>query len=150
MGETIEISNSLVEVMAILTRKLAQVQSISIEANGFSDLTLRQIYYLDAVHSLKNPTPTELAGALGISKPSVSIALDRLEETGYVRKVQSDEDRRSYHVHLTTKGQAFSQVHEQVHLRLVQEVLEPLDAGERRQLSDLMEIVVRHLRSFRV
>ena len=132
------IEPSLVELIALLTRKVAELQSAMVKEAGFSDLSLRQIYILDIIQSLQNPTPTELARELKISKPSVSAAIDRLETAGYIRKVDSDEDRRSYHLHLTQKGQVFSQAHDETHRHLAQFITRNLEAEEVRQLVRLV------------
>jgi len=132
------IEPSLVELIALLTRKVAELQSAMVKEAGFSDLSLRQIYILDIIQSLQNPTPTELASELKISKPSVSAAIDRLETAGTIRKVDSDEDRRSYHLHLTQKGQVFSQAHDETHRHLAQFITRNLEAEEVRQLVRLV------------
>jgi len=132
------IEPSLVELIALLTRKVAELQSAMVKEAGFSDLSLRQIYILDIIQGLQNPTPTELASELKISKPSVSVAIDRLETAGYIRKVDSDEDRRSYHLHLTQKGQIFSQAHNETHRHLAQFITRNLEAEDVQQLVRLV------------
>jgi DNA-binding MarR family transcriptional regulator len=135
---------SWVQIVAILTHKIAELQSQSLEA-GFSDLTLRQIYYLDTIQRLQNPTPTELAQTLKISKPSVSTAVDRLCEVGYVRKVKSDEDRRSFHLHLTDKAEHITRAHAQVHAQISALLTSGLDRAEVEQLTFLMNKVLQAL-----
>jgi DNA-binding MarR family transcriptional regulator len=132
------IEPSLVELIALLTRKVAELQSAMVKKAGFSDLSLRQINILDIIQGLQNPTPTELAHVLKISKPSVSAAIDRLETAGYIRKVDSDEDRRSYHLHLTQKGQNFSQAHDETHRHLAQFITHNLEAEDVKQLVRLV------------
>ena len=132
------IEPSLVELIALLTRKVAELQSAMVKEAGFSDLSLRQINILDIIQGLQNPTPTELAHELKISKPSVSAAIDRLETAGYIRKVDSDEDRRSYHLHLTQKGQIFSQAHNETHRHLAQFIIRNLEAEDVKQLVRLV------------
>jgi DNA-binding MarR family transcriptional regulator len=136
MSDTIE--PKLVELVALLTRKVAELQSAVVKEAGFSDLSLRQIMYLEVIELLHNPTPTELARQLRISKPSVTAAIDRLESVGYLRKVDSDEDRRSYHLHLTQKGQLFSQAHDETHRHLAQFITRNLNKDEVQQLAQLV------------
>lgn len=133
-----KIEPTLVELVALLTRKVAELQSAVVKETGFTDLSLRQIVYLEMIQHLENPTPTELARKLKISKPSASAAIDRLETAGYIRKVDSDDDRRSYHLHLTPKGQLFSQAHDEIHRHLAQFITRNLEAGEVQQLVRLV------------
>jgi DNA-binding MarR family transcriptional regulator len=46
----------------------------------------------------------ELARAQGISAPSLSAAIDRLEALGLIRRVRSTDDRRRVGLELTTEG----------------------------------------------
>ncbi|HTK23737.1 MAG TPA: MarR family transcriptional regulator [Gaiella sp.] len=46
----------------------------------------------------------ELARAQGISAPSLSAAVDRLEALGLIRRVRSTDDRRRVGLELTTEG----------------------------------------------
>ncbi len=134
----------LMEVVALLTRRLAAIQSEGTRNAGLADLSFRLFTYLDLVAHLGNPTPTELARKLHVSKPTVSAALDRLEETGYVKKVRSDADRRSYHLHLTDKGMQFSHAHEGLHRTIVEMLTAGLSEEETAQLQMLMAKVLRH------
>jgi 2-polyprenyl-3-methyl-5-hydroxy-6-metoxy-1,4-benzoquinol methylase len=85
----------VVELVSLLSEKISQAHARLGTENGLSDLTLRQIYLLETIENLSNPMPTELSRELNISKPSVTITIDKLVAAGYGRKVQSDEDRRS-------------------------------------------------------
>ena len=72
---------------------------------GYDDLTMRQlavmlITYMDG----DLQTVRGLAGALGISRPAVSRALDRLGDFGLTRRQVDPRDRRSIVVRRTRKG----------------------------------------------
>jgi len=60
------------------------------------------VYLGDAPHTVRG-----LAGALKISKPAVSRALDRLGELGYIRRQRDDLDRRNVLVQKTESGATF-------------------------------------------
>jgi DNA-binding MarR family transcriptional regulator len=45
-------------------------------------------------------TPSALADATGLTRAAMTTALDRLERAGYLRRVRSQEDRRSVRVEL--------------------------------------------------
>jgi DNA-binding MarR family transcriptional regulator len=72
--------------------------------SGFVKLTIHQLQYIDAIGALGQPTITELAGKLQITKASVTNGVNKLISLGYVAKNQSSEDKRVYHVSLTAAG----------------------------------------------
>jgi DNA-binding MarR family transcriptional regulator len=72
--------------------------------SGFAKLTIHQLQYIDAIGALGQPTITELAGKLQITKASVTNGVNKLVSLGFVTKHQSGEDKRVYHVSLTAEG----------------------------------------------
>jgi DNA-binding MarR family transcriptional regulator len=125
-----------------MTRMVSDIQEQVVREAGFSDLSMRQITFLELVQYMANPTPGELARELKISKPSVSALIERLEAAGYIRKVESDGDRRSYHLHLTEKGEQFSLAHDTVHHSLAQFITRNLDVLETSQLTRLVDKIL--------
>ncbi len=64
-------------------------------------LTVSQLRYIDAIHSLGTPTLSRLAGQLGVSRASATVAINRLAQLGYVLKTPSPADGRAFEVRLT-------------------------------------------------
>lgn len=84
-----------------------QVLSRSLAANG-ADLTARQMLLLLTVYRTEGPhTVRGLAAALGISKPAVTRALDRLGRLELARRKRDEADRRNVLVQRTVKGSVF-------------------------------------------
>ena len=71
---------------------------------GIAKLTLNQFQYIDAINELGEPTITEVANRLNITKASVTAGINKLIDSGYVTKTQSNEDKRVFHVRLTAAG----------------------------------------------
>ncbi len=72
------------------------------------DLSIRQFTLLLQVYLAPPPhTVRGLARALGISKPAVTRALDRLSVLGFIRRARDQSDRRIVHVQRTVKGAVF-------------------------------------------
>ncbi|CAM3147810.1 DNA-binding MarR family transcriptional regulator [Sphingomonas antarctica] len=76
--------------------------------SGEPDLTNRQMALLLLVHLTNGPhTVRGLARGLGVSKPVVTRALNRLGALGYLRRQRDESDRRNIFVLLTTEGAKF-------------------------------------------
>ncbi len=72
------------------------------------DLSARQMAVMLAVYLTPAPhTVRGLAGALNISKPAITRALDRLGELGMVRRKVDADDRRNVLIQRTVKGSVF-------------------------------------------
>ena len=71
-----------------------------------SELGLRpaQFSVLMVIHQNAGSKQSEVARGLGIQTPNFVAIIDALEERGLVERAQDSRDRRSYSLHLTTKG----------------------------------------------
>jgi DNA-binding MarR family transcriptional regulator len=93
--------NLLIEFINTLDSSLKKVQKQVGDGSGVSKLTINQFHYIDAIYSLGEPTITEIADRLNITKASVTTGINKLVNMGYVIKTQSNEDKRVFHVTLT-------------------------------------------------
>ena len=87
-------------------------------------------------------TPGQLSKWTGLSSGGVTVALDRLEKGGYVRRAPNPEDRRSLHISLIPGR-----------LRKVAAMYEGVERETRRMLATLpqedLEAVVRFFEAMR-
>jgi MarR family 2-MHQ and catechol resistance regulon transcriptional repressor len=86
-------------------------------------------------------TPTQLAGVMLRSKHSVTKIIDSLEREGFIVRDFTNKDRRVTSVKLTSSGlehlkQRFSKGNKRAN-----SVMDSLDAGDRKRLVDLTEIM---------
>ncbi len=98
----------LLEFINTLDLSLKQQQKDAGSTLGFSKLTVHQLQYLDAISDLENPTITELAKKLHITKASVTVGVNKLIEMGFVSKTQSKADKRVFYVSLKESGRRFA------------------------------------------
>ena len=133
---------NLINAISELSNMFAQMEEKAKDKYNTSGLTQTQMHYLEVMNSLQNPNITELASALQLTKPTVTVALDKLIEKEYLVKVQSDADRRTSHLHLTEKGRSINNMHEYAHRRFAELMTENLEEDELQQLLLLLEKVV--------
>ena len=136
--------NNLIDIIAKLSGMMGQMEENAKEQYNLSSLTLTQMHYMEAINHLDNPNITELAGVLKLSKPTVTVAIDKLVEKEYVFKVKSDEDRRSAHIHLTEKGKLINQMHEYAHKRISESISKKLNNSELEQLMKLLNKILKN------
>ncbi len=72
------------------------------------DLTTRQLAILLTLYAIHGDhTVRGLAATLGLAKPVVTRALDRLGKLGFIRRERDSKDRRSIYIRRTVKGAMF-------------------------------------------
>ena len=67
-------------------------------------LSRHQASILDHLDEIDPTTVNDLAGHMGVTAATMSLAIDRLERKGYVVRARDAADRRRVHVRLTSAG----------------------------------------------
>lgn len=134
--------NHLNQIIDLLTHNFAQLEAQAFQESELTDLSMKQVVYLEIISRLENPTFSDLARELGVSKPSVTAIFIRLSQKGYLTKVQSADDRRTFFIHLTEKGKALQQVHENLHRKIAEHFASALTQDELAHLGKLLQKIV--------
>jgi len=87
------------------------------------------------------PTPKQLAAALGLTAPKLTIMLDKLQERGVLTRVRSDTDGRSQHVLLTEAGTALAGQCSAAAQHMEDSLQDNLSRAERAMLIELLQKV---------
>lgn len=68
-----------------------------------ASLTTVETFCMEIIMALGKPTVNEFSGFVGISAPNAAYKINSLIQKGYVKKVQSEADKREYHLVVTQK-----------------------------------------------
>jgi DNA-binding MarR family transcriptional regulator len=111
-------------------------------------LGLRPVEFTILILAAFNPgaTQKQLAQALAVSAPNMTILIDRLAERGLVARVRSQTDRRAQNIHLTPAGRKLARAAHDISQTMEQEMLRLLSDGERALLLELLHKIGRHRR----
>ena len=130
--------HSIEGLVNIILSKSEQLEEKIKQESDLKNLTIKQLHCIELIHEMENPTLSELAKKLEISKASASAMLDRLDEHGFVKKVKSDNDRRSAHVHLSKKGDKAAHLHTDLHMQFAKQLTDGLTESEKEILLVLL------------
>ncbi|MEG0875498.1 MAG: MarR family transcriptional regulator [Clostridiales bacterium] len=68
-----------------------------------ASLTAVETFCVEAIYALNKPTINEFATFTQISAPNAAYKINNLIKKGYVRKIQSTEDKREYYLEVTDR-----------------------------------------------
>ena len=128
----------VLDTVEMISQLMGELESQAFESEGFSEITMRQMLYLETIDFLGTPTFSDLAEHLRVTLPSVSGIIKRLIHLGYVQKQQSADDGRVYFLSLTEKGLRFNDLHDEVHKILAQRIIKNLKDEEIEDLAELL------------
>ena len=84
-----------IDVRAALRRFTAEIDGLDQRAANRFGINRSDLRCLDVLRGVGPTTPTTLARAVGMTTGGLSLALDRLEDAGYVTRRPNANDRRS-------------------------------------------------------
>jgi len=127
-----ELNELLVETFNIILKN----EEKSLKRNGKVDLSISEFHLVETLAKCGagQNTVSNIAAALNISLPSVTIAVKKLEQKGYVEKIKSPTDGRSVSVALTEKGIEVDKYHQKFHAHMVKRITAQMDDDEKALL----------------
>jgi DNA-binding MarR family transcriptional regulator len=133
-------------VHALLGYQLAQAAIVTTGAfvrTVGKPLELRPVEFtiLQLIDENAPVTATQLAKALAVTTPGITIWIDRLEQRELVVRERSDTDRRTQNLNVTRKGRALVSSALGKLLQADRELLAGLSDGERQMLLELLHKV---------
>jgi len=123
-------------LLARCHRVLRQVAEHSIEEAG---LCLTDFSALEALLHKGPLTITEIQGKVLLASGSMTAAVDRLEQKGFVVRRAAPRDRRAKVLELTREGRRVVKTVFQRHAAVLESAMAVLDPGEKRQLHALLK-----------
>jgi MarR family transcriptional regulator, organic hydroperoxide resistance regulator len=106
-------------------------------------LSAHQVSILDHLSPNEPASLAELAAHMGVTASTMSLAVDRLEDEGYVERARDREDARRLRLLLTNKGQRIREAHSVLDAEKVEVMLAHLTAAERVDAIRGLELLAR-------
>lgn len=124
----------ILRINEILHKSIQKYKQEIVGNEVYPDISLSQLYYIEAVHNLGNPAISELAAYLNVSKASTSESVRKLISKGLFIKVQSSEDKRIFNVGLSDLGLKLMEAEANALSGFIQTLKSSLDENELHSL----------------
>lgn len=122
--------NSILKVEELSMRKLSDIT-----------LSINEIHLIEMIGIAGEnlPTISEIANKIGITLPSVTVAVKKLVVKGYVEKIKNQADARSVKICLTRSGHKVYNIHRFFHLKMIENISDSFLEEEKNTLIKAME-----------
>ena len=110
-----------------------------------SSLSASEAYAVEVIYALREPTISQFANYLNISQPNATYKVNTLIRKGYIEKVNSDIDKREYHLRTTQKFWDYYAINQNYINTIMKRIRERFTEEETNQLSYMLNIISREL-----
>jgi DNA-binding MarR family transcriptional regulator len=108
-----------------------------------ADLSVHQASILDHLDEIDAMTMSDLAGHMGVTIATMSLAIDRLEEKKYVTRHRDPKDRRRVLLRLTAAGARVREAKSVLDPVRVERVLGQLSPADRKRALEGLALLAR-------
>ena len=112
---------------------------------GFQDreanLTAVETFCMETIMALGKPTVNEFASFMSISSPNAAYKVNSLVKKGYIRRIQSEDDRREYHLEVTQKYIDYYNISSNYINKVMERITKRFTPEECNQLKDILTVI---------
>jgi len=131
-------------IRLILGRAVKAIEKVDRASIAETGLNISDFGILEALLH-KGPLPINTIGKkVLLTSGSMTAAANRLEEKGFVRRIQDPSDGRYFYVHLTKSGHKIIKQAYEKHSRNLEKIAEVLTPKERDELVRLLKKIGKH------
>ena len=98
--------------------------------NREASLTTVETFAMETIQALGTPTVNEFATFMRISPPNAAYKINSLVRKGYLTRVQSEQDKREYHLQVTQKYRDYYSVSTDYIRKVMERIKERFSPGE--------------------
>lgn len=127
---------SLNELLANAFRSVLKIEEQMLRGMGALKLSITEMHLLEVVgqDAGAGRTVSETAKKLSLTVPTVTVAVNKVEKKGLLRKTKAVDDGRSVILTLTEMGQKVDRIHHHFHENMVRSIAKDMDEVEKAAL----------------
>lgn len=130
---------TLNDMFLTIYHNILRLEEKALEQAGNLNLSIREMHLIERVGKRVGLSIRELAEELKIKSPSVTVAVQKLEKKGYLKKVPCANDGRAVRIFLTQAGRRANAYHQYCHRMMVKAMSEEMQDAEKSALLSAVE-----------
>lgn len=113
--------------------------------NREASLTTVETFCMETILALGSPTVNEFASFMCISTPNAAYKVNSLVKKGYVRRVQSETDRREYHLEPTEKYISYYNISTSYMVEVMDRISQRFGSEDCKKLEEMLLVIGQEL-----
>ena len=110
-----------------------------------ASLTTVETFCMEIIYAMNKPTINEFAKMANISSPNAAYKVNNLINKGYLRKIQSETDKREFHLEVTERYISYYNMSYNYIGTVMKRLEDRLSAEERESLDKVLNLLYDEL-----
>ncbi len=132
------------KTMTILFRTVQSVEALAKKDILNYGVNMTEFAALEVLHHKGRMPVQSMCQKVLIANSSMTYVLDKLEEKKYIKRIQDQNDKRTFYVELTTKGKTLADDIFPKHYQAMQKIFDILSDDEKKTLNELLKKLGYH------
>ena len=115
--------------------------------NREASLTTVETFAMETIQALGTPTINEFATFMRISPPNAAYKINSLVRKGYLTRVQSEQDKREYHLQVTQKYREYYNLSTAYISKVMDRILRRFSPEDCSKLEEMLSVMSQELMS---
>ena len=128
-----DFEKSLNNVLVDTFNLILKYEDFSLKKTTKTPITITEAHMIEVIGAQENEetTVSEIATLLGVSMPTATVAIKKLESKSLVSKTPCARDGRRIIITLTDKGRKIERAHRLFHIRMVKDISSQFHGAEK-------------------
>jgi len=126
------------ELLVEIFHHILSIEGQMLRQRGVN-LSMNEVHVLEAIQKTEEPTMSHIAKRLRVTVGTLTTAINRLVEKGFVERKREKEDKRKVIVSITTKAYRVLATHDQFHDEMIEAVIQDLKLDENEVLINALQ-----------
>lgn len=119
MNETKRVINDL---LVEIFHHILSIEGQMLRERGVN-LSMNEVHVMEAITKTKLPTMGNIAARLRVTVGTLTTAINRLVDKGYVERNRDKDDKRKVYVYLSEKARRVMRIHDEFHEEMINAVI---------------------------
>lgn len=126
------------ELLVEIFHHILSIEGQMLRERGVN-LSMNEVHVLEAIQKTDEPTMSHIAKRLRVTVGTLTTAINRLVEKGYVERKREKEDKRKVIVSITNKAYKVLATHDAFHDEMIEAVIQDLKLDENEVLINALK-----------
>lgn len=113
----------------------------------FNDLSINDLHIMHIIYLLDNATMSQISQLAAVSKPALTRTINKLENLGYVKRIQNKNDHRITNIIFSSKGKLLSRLHNREHIEFINLILKNYTEAQKKELNTALDSLINKLKN---
>lgn len=133
------------ELLVEMFNHILILESKNLQDKGIK-LTMSEVHTLENIQKSESKTMSDVAKRSLVTSGTLTVAVNRLEEKGYIKRVRDEHDRRIIRLALTKKAEAALAIHDEFHDDMIDSFISDLNVDEDTVLIESLEKIMDYFK----